>query len=160
FTSGKITLRKEPTDLAAVMASAVDAVRPVLEGRRQELSVALPPVPLRLEADPVRLAQVLGNLLNNAAKYTPEGGRIRLTAGREGGQAVVRVRDTGVGTPADMLAHVFDLFAQVDRRLDRAQGGLGIGLTLVKQLVELHGGSVEAHSAGPNQGSEFVVRLP
>jgi CheY-like chemotaxis protein len=103
---------------------------------------------------------VFGNLLNNAAKYTEEGGRIRLTAGREGGEAVVRVRDTGVGIPAEMLPRVFDLFAQAERTLDRAQGGLGIGLTLVRTLVEMHGGSVGVVSEGPDRGSEFTVRLP
>src|SRR5207248_2085596 len=106
------------------------------------------------------LAQVLANLLNNAAKYTEEGGRIWLTVAREEAEAVFRVRDTGMGIAPPMLASVFDLFTQVDRSLDRSQGGLGIGLTLVRRLVELHGGSVAAHSAGPGQGSEFVVRLP
>jgi signal transduction histidine kinase/ActR/RegA family two-component response regulator len=160
FTSGKITLQKEPTDLAAVVARAVEAARPAIEERRQEMSVALPPELMRVEGDPIRLAQVVGNLLNNAAKYTPEGGRIWLTARREGNTAVVSVRDTGVGIAADMLPRVFDLFAQADRSLAHSEGGLGVGLTLVKSLVELHGGSVEAHSPGPNRGSEFVVRLP
>jgi signal transduction histidine kinase/ActR/RegA family two-component response regulator len=160
FSSGKITLQKEPTDLAAVVARAVETSRPAIEGRRHELSVTLTPERLRVEADPVRLAQVLDNLLNNAAKYTPEGGRIWLTAGREGREAAVRVRDTGIGIPANMLANVFDLFTQVDRTLDHSQGGLGIGLTLVRRLVELHGGSVQATSGGANQGSEFVIRLP
>src|SRR5262249_529089 len=105
-------------------------------------------------------AQVLGNLLNNAAKYTPEGGHIWLTTGREGGEAVLRVRDTGVGIAADMLPHVFDLFAQADRSLAHSQGGLGIGVAVVRSLVELHGGSVRAFSGGPDRGSEFVVRLP
>jgi signal transduction histidine kinase/ActR/RegA family two-component response regulator len=160
FTSGKVTLRKEPTDLAAVVARAVETARPAVEGRRQKLSVTLPPERLRVDGDPVRLAQVVGNLLNNAAKYTPEGGRIWLTAGREGGEAVLRVRDTGVGIAPEMLPRVFDLFAQADGSLARSEGGLGIGLTLVKSLLEMHGGRVEAHSAGPDQGSEFVVRLP
>jgi CheY-like chemotaxis protein len=113
-----------------------------------------------LHADPTRLGQVVANLLNNAAKYTDEGGLITLLAGREGDEAVVRVRDTGAGIPADVLPRVFDLFAQAERTLDRAQGGLGIGLTLVKSLVEQHGGRVEAFSDGPGHGSEFVVRLP
>jgi signal transduction histidine kinase len=160
FTTGKITLQKEPTDLAAVAARALQAIRPAVEERGQELSCALPPERLPVEGDPVRLAQVLTNLLNNAAKYTPEQGRIWLTAGRENGEAVVKVRDTGIGMAADLLAHVFDPFTQADRTLDRAQGGLGIGLTLVKSLVELHGGHVHAFSAGPGQGSEFMVRLP
>ncbi|MCI0455585.1 MAG: ATP-binding protein, partial [Gemmataceae bacterium] len=144
FMRGKITLRKESIDLAAVVARAVETTRPVIEGRGQKLSVALPPEPLRVQADPVRLAQVLANLLHNASKFTPEGGRIWLIAGREDGLAVFRVRDTGIGIPADMLARVFDLFTQADHTLDRAQGGLGIGLTLVRRLVELHGGSVQA----------------
>jgi CheY-like chemotaxis protein len=115
---------------------------------------------VRLEADATRLAQVVANLLNNAAKYTEERGHIGLTVERDGGEAVVRVRDTGVGIPAEMLAQVFDLFTQVTHSLERSQGGLGIGLTLARSLVEMHGGSVRAHSDGPGQGSEFVVRLP
>jgi CheY-like chemotaxis protein len=116
-------------------------------------------LPLLVEADPVRLEQILTNLLNNAAKYTDPGGRLKLTAELEDGQALVRVRDNGLGISADLLPHVFDLFTQGTRLLDRSQGGLGIGLTLVKKLVELHGGTVQAFSAGPGQGSEFVVRL-
>ncbi|MDX1963454.1 MAG: ATP-binding protein [Pirellulales bacterium] len=119
-----------------------------------------PAEPLLIEADPVRLAQVLANLLNNAAKYTEEGGQIWLCSRREGDEVVVSVRDTGTGIPSEMLPRVFDLFTQIDRTLGRAQGGLGIGLALVKKLVHLHGGAVEAKSAGPGQGSEFVVRLP
>jgi len=122
--------------------------------------VALPAEPVFLEADQTRLEQVLANLLNNAAKYTERGGRIRLSAEREGGEVVVRVRDAGIGIPADLLPRVFDLFTQAERSLDRSQGGLGIGLALVKSLVEMHGGRVEAHSEGPGRGSEFVVRLP
>ena len=113
-----------------------------------------------LEVDPTRLSQVLLNLLNNAAKYTDPGGRIGLTAGLEDGQVVVRVTDTGIGIPADVLPHVFELFVQADRSLERVQGGLGIGLTLVQRLIEMHGGTVEAHSDGPGRGSELVVRLP
>src|SRR5204863_9877097 len=125
-----------------------------------QLTVSLPAEPVRVQGDPVRLAQVLANLLNNAAKYTEDGGQIWLTVERADGEAVCRVRDTGLGIPPEMLASVFDLFTQVDRSLDRSQGGLGIGLTLVKRLVELHGGSVEATSAGTGTGSEFIVRLP
>jgi two-component system CheB/CheR fusion protein len=150
----------EPVDVAAVAAHAVETTRPLLEARRHELTVSLPPEPLPVQADPVRLAQVLGNLLNNAAKYTPEGGKVWLTAERQGGEVILRVRDTGVGIPPHMLGSVFDLFTQVDRSLDRAEGGLGLGLTLVRRLVEMHGGSVQAFSAGSHQGSEFVVRLP
>ena len=160
ITRGKIELRKERVELAAVVRSAVETSQPLIEAARHELTVALPAEPLILDADPVRLAQVLANLLNNAAKYTPEGGRIWLAARHEGPEAVVSVRDTGAGMPAEMLPKVFDLFMQGDRTYSRSQGGLGIGLTLVRSLVGLHGGSVEARSDGPGRGSEFVVRLP
>src|SRR5262249_37428841 len=134
--------------------------RPLLEARGHALAVELLPEPVLVEADATRLAQVFANLLNNAAKYTNDGGRIGVTVERQGAQAVVRVRDTGIGIPTELLPHVFDLFTQGDRSLARSEGGLGIGLTLVKSLVELHGGRVEAFSEGPGQGSEFVVRLP
>jgi PAS domain S-box-containing protein len=160
ITSGKIKLQVEPVELAAVVARAVETTRPLIDARKHQLRVSLPPEALRLEADPVRLGQVMANLLTNAAKYTEEGGRIGLTVEREGGAAVIRVRDNGVGIPRDKLASVFDVFTQVDRSLERSQGGLGVGLTLVKSLVEMHGGSVEAHSEGAGQGSEFIVRLP
>jgi signal transduction histidine kinase/ActR/RegA family two-component response regulator len=160
FTRGKIILQKELIDLATVIVRAVEIARPVFEQRHQQVSVAMAPDRLRVEGDGVRLAQVLGNLLNNAAKYTPEGGQIWLTARLESGEAVLSVRDTGIGIAADMLPHVFDVFTQADRSLAHSQGGLGIGLTLVKSLVEMHGGSVEAHSGGLNQGSEFIFRLP
>jgi len=160
ITRGKVRLRKEPLDLETVVARAVETSRPFIEARKHELSVSPPGEPVRLEADPIRLEQVLINLLNNAAKYTDPGGRIWLTWAREGGEAVVRVRDTGIGIPPEMLSRIFDLFTQVDRSLDRAQGGLGIGLTLVRNLIEMHGGAVSADSAGPGRGSEFVVRLP
>src|SRR5262249_2581283 len=123
-------------------------------------TISLPPESLLLEADPVRLAQVVGNLLTNAAKYTEAGGRLWLTARREGGGGVLRLRDSGIGIAPDMLPHVFALFVQVEYAASRSQGGLGIGLTLVKNLVEMHQGKVEAHSAGLGKGSEFVVRLP
>jgi PAS domain S-box-containing protein len=160
ITRGKIALRPEPVALEDVVARAVETTRPLVEARGHSLSVEVRPGAPRFTADPVRLAQVIANLLNNAAKYTDPGGRITVRAGREGGEAVVRVRDTGVGIPVDVLPHVFELFTQAERTLDRAQGGLGIGLTLVKSLVEQHGGRVEAFSDGPGQGSEFVVRLP
>jgi two-component system CheB/CheR fusion protein len=160
ISQGKVELRRQPIRLAAVVESAVETSRPLIEACRHELTVTLPVVPVWLDADPMRLAQVVANLLNNAAKYTEAGGRIDLTAAREGQEALVRVRDTGVGLPAEMLERIFEPFAQVDRSLGRAQGGLGIGLTLVKSLVEMHGGSVHATSAGPGRGSEFVVRLP
>jgi signal transduction histidine kinase len=160
ITRGKIELRKELVDVARVAADAVETARPLIQERRHHLETALPAEPLRLEADPARLAQVIANLLNNAAKYTEPGGRIRLAAERQDGEAVVRVRDTGIGVRPEMLPKIFDLFQQADRPEGRVSEGLGIGLTLVKRLVELHGGRVSAHSAGPGQGSEFVVRLP
>ncbi|QJW98185.1 hybrid sensor histidine kinase/response regulator [Frigoriglobus tundricola] len=160
ITRGKVELRKERVELADTIARAVETARPLIEARRHELSVSAPTEPIVLAADPMRLTQVFGNLLNNAAKYTEEGGRIFVSVTRDASEAVVRVRDTGIGLAPDVLTSVFDLFAQEHRGLDRAQGGLGIGLTLVKSLVELHGGSVRATSAGPGRGSEFVVRLP
>jgi signal transduction histidine kinase/DNA-binding response OmpR family regulator len=160
ITRGKIQLKKEPLDLMAVVARAVETSRPLIDERGHALTVTPAAEPLGVDGDAVRLAQALSNLLNNAAKFTEKCGKIWLTAQRDGGRAVVRVRDTGVGIPAEMLGTVFDLFIQGDRSLDRAHGGLGIGLTLARQLVEMHGGSVEAHSPGVNQGAEFIVRLP
>ena len=157
---GKVQLQKEPVELASVVNQAVEASRPLLEARRQELKVTLPPNLRPLSADPARLAQVLTNLLNNAAKYTDEGGRIGLSAEQVGEEVTVRVRDTGMGIPADMLPRIFEAFTQVDGALARSQGGMGLGLALVRGLVELHGGRVEAHSEGLGKGSEFVVRLP
>jgi PAS domain S-box-containing protein len=160
ITRGKILLRKERVELAAVVSSAVEASRPLIEKWGHELTVTLPPGPVHLEADPTRLAQVLLNLLNNAAKYTEQGGRIWLTIEPEGDEVCVRVKDTGIGIPPEMLPRVFEMFTQVERSLERSQGGLGLGLTLVRSLVEMHGGTVKAHSGGPGKGSEFVVRLP
>jgi PAS domain S-box-containing protein len=160
ITRGKLELRKERVELAAVVASAVETSRPLIEASGHELTVTLPPEPIPLDADLTRLAQVFSNLLNNAAKYTEPGGHIWLTAERHGGEVVAKVRETGLGIPADMLPKVFEMFTQVDRSLARSQGGLGIGLTLVKRLVEMHGGSVEARSDGLGKGSEFTVRLP
>jgi CheY-like chemotaxis protein len=160
ITRGKVDLRLEPVDVSAAVARAVETSRPHIDAQGHELLVALPGEPLWLQADPARLAQVLANLLNNAAKYTERGGRIWLSAGREGPQAVVRVRDNGTGIAPEVLPRIFDLFAQAEGALERSQGGLGIGLTLVRGLVEMHGGVVAAHSAGPGQGTEFVVRLP
>jgi PAS domain S-box-containing protein len=158
---GRIELKKETVDLAEVVEHALEVSRPLIQGHRHELVVCLPGGALRTSADPTRLIQVLENLLTNAAKYTPEGGVIRLEAGRDGDCAVIRVWDTGTGIPADLLPRVFDLFTQGERSLDRSQGGLGIGLTIVKELVELHGGEVEVRSHGhPGQGSEFTVKLP
>ncbi len=157
---GKIELRRAPVELAAVIARAVETAQPVIDTHGQQLTVALPPEPIYLEGDLVRLSQVFANLLNNAAKYTGPGGSIRLTAEKEDGQAVVHVRDSGVGMAPETVPHIFDLFVQADRSAARSQGGLGIGLTLVRQIVELHGGSVHAASPGLGQGSEFTVRLP
>jgi signal transduction histidine kinase/CheY-like chemotaxis protein len=160
ITRGRVELRREPVDLVEIIARTVEAARPLFDARKLRLTVSQPGEPVRVTGDPTRLTQVIDNLLNNAVKYTPEGGQVGLALEQQGGQAVVRVRDTGAGIPADMLPKVFDLFTQVDHTLDRSQGGLGIGLTLVRSLVELHGGSVEAFSQGLGQGSEFVVRLP
>jgi PAS domain S-box-containing protein len=160
ITSGKIVLRKEQLELGDVVGSAVEAVRPLIEGSKHDFSVTLPATPIRIFGDKTRLAQILSNLLANAAKYTPEGGRIWLTVTREGNEALLRVRDTGMGIPADMMPYIFEMFTQVDRHLGRSQGGLGIGLTLVRSLVEMHGGRIQAFSDGPGQGSEFVVSLP
>ncbi len=160
ISRGKISLRTEPLDLAPVVGSAVEAVRPLLEERKHELSVSLVAGGLRLEADPLRLEQILVNLLTNAAKYTDAGGSIALTARREGADVVIKVRDTGMGIAPDLLPRIFDLFAQGDRTMARSEGGLGIGLTLVQKLAEMHGGGVLAVSEGPGKGSEFTVRLP
>ncbi|QJX00534.1 PAS domain S-box protein [Frigoriglobus tundricola] len=159
-SSGKVLLRKERVDLRDAAGSAVETIRQAIDTNRHEMDVRLPDEPLVISADRTRLTQILANLLNNAAKYTPPGGRIVLTAAGSGTEAVIRVTDTGIGIPADMLHRIFDMFTQVGTSLDRAQGGVGIGLTLVKRLVEMHGGSVTAHSPGPGRGSEFVVRLP
>ena len=159
-TRGGIELRRERIDLVRSLRHAADGARPLIETRRHTLELALPDRPIELTLDPVRIEQVLTNLLNNAAKYTPEGGQIRLSMAVEGSEVVVRVRDNGYGIAPEQLREVFDLFMQVDRTLERSLGGLGIGLTLVKTLVELHGGSVEARSEGRGQGSEFIVRLP
>jgi PAS domain S-box-containing protein len=160
ITTGKIKLQKEPVDLVEVVQRGVETSRPLIEARHHEFTVSYPPEPIRLQADPTRLAQVISNLLNNAAKYTESGGHIWLTVSRVEAEAVVRVRDSGIGISADLLQRIFDLFTQADRSLDRSQGGLGIGLTLVKSLVEMHGGSITADSKGPGKGSEFVMRLP
>ena len=160
FTRGKVHLRKVPVDLTTILRHAVETARPLVEKSGHELLTSFPAEPVWLDGDPTRLAQIVANLLNNAAKYTDRGGQIVLAADREGAEAVVRVRDNGIGLSAEMLPRVFDLFAQADRSLDRSQGGLGIGLTLVRSLVELHDGKVSVESRGPGQGSEFIVRLP
>jgi PAS domain S-box-containing protein len=160
ITTGKIELRKERIELSAAVRIALEGSRPLIERGQHLLTVRIPPEPLWLDADLARLAQVLSNLLNNAAKYTRPGGHVWLTAERRNDQAVVRVRDNGMGIPPPMLRKIFDMFTQVGGTTDHSQGGLGIGLTLVKRLVELHGGRVEARSEGANKGSEFVVKLP
>jgi PAS domain S-box-containing protein len=157
---GKIVLQRELTTVQALIESAVDTSQPIVEEFGHQLSVTLPDTPLTLEADPVRLAQVVNNLINNAAKYTPKGGRIEVSAQRDGESVVIQIRDNGIGIPEDMLSKVFETFTQIGRAIDRAQGGLGIGLSLVQRLVELHGGSVRAWSAGLDQGSTFTVTLP
>jgi PAS domain S-box-containing protein len=156
----KIELRKEPVDLAIVFDRAVETAQPAIDAKAQELAVSQPTHSIRIQGDLVRLAQVVSNLLVNAAKYTDKGGKILLTGERDGRDAVIRVRDTGMGIDSELLPRIFDLFTQADRSLARSEGGLGIGLTVVKHLVEMHGGSVSATSDGPGQGSEFVVRLP
>jgi PAS domain S-box-containing protein len=160
ITRNKLDLRRHRVALAAVVQSAVETSRPLIEQSRHTLSLTLPPGPVHIDADPVRLAQVFSNLLNNSAKYTEPGGHIWLTAEVSDHEVAVRVRDTGLGIPAHALPRIFEMFSQVDRNMERAQGGLGIGLTLVRRLVEMHGGTVEARSEGPGKGSEFTVRLP
>jgi two-component system, chemotaxis family, CheB/CheR fusion protein len=166
ITQGKIRLRTQPVELETLLAGIVEAARHQLESRGQELSLALPREPVVLCVDRTRMEQIFGNLLNNASKFTLKGGRISVTAElasggpQSAGEVVVRVRDDGIGIDPETMPRVFDLFMQADRSLDRSRGGLGIGLTLVRRLVEMHGGAVEAHSPGVGQGSEFVVRLP
>jgi PAS domain S-box-containing protein len=160
ITSGKITLQREPVALAAVIAQAVERARPPAESRKETLGVEVAPDVGWVDGDQARLVQVVGNLLDNAIKYTEEGGHIRLSARAQADEVVIAVRDTGVGIAADLVPYVFDLFTQADRSLERRQGGLGIGLTLVRRLVEMHGGRVEAASEGPGRGSEFTIHLP
>ncbi|TMG76223.1 MAG: HAMP domain-containing histidine kinase, partial [Betaproteobacteria bacterium] len=153
ISQGKIVLKKEPVDLARIVAHSVETVRPMIDSREQRLALEVSPRPVWLLGDFARLSQVVANLLNNASKYTPEGGRIRLAATAEHGYATITVEDNGTGIEAELLPKVFELFVQGERGLDRAQGGLGIGLTLVKRLVELHQGRVAAESAGPGKGA-------
>ena len=160
ITSGKITLQRATVSIAAVLAQAVEAARPPAEGRGQALEVDVSADVGWVDGDPVRLAQAVGNLLDNAIKYTEDGGRVRLWARAEADEVVIVVEDSGIGIDPALLPHVFDLFIQADRSLERKQGGLGLGLTLVRRLVEMHGGRVEAASAGPGLGSAFTIRLP
>jgi CheY-like chemotaxis protein len=157
---GKIQLRKEPVQLAAAVERAVEAARPLIEAKSHILTVRLPEQPVWLEADPTRLEQIIVNLLNNAAKYTEAGGKLDIDAHLAEGRLVLRVRDNGVGIAPDMLPRIFEMFTQVDHSLDRALGGLGIGLTLVRSLVTLHGGDIAGHSDGLGLGSTFTVRFP
>lgn len=159
-SQGKIELRKEKIPVAEIFKAALEACMPLIDFARHVLTVDLPATPIWFDADLTRLAQVVSNLLNNAAKYTPAEGRITLSVRTQGDWAVITVSDNGIGIAADMLPKIFQLFAQVDNHLDRAQGGLGIGLALVKQLVSMHGGMVEVESSGLGQGSTFTVRLP
>ncbi len=159
-TRGKIRLQLEPVEMGGVLTQALEVSRPMIQARQHHLELTVPEAPVWVRGDSARLAQVITNLLQNAAKYTPEGGQIHLELSGTAGQAICRVRDDGMGIPPDMLNAIFDLFTQVDRSLDRSEGGLGIGLTLVRRLVEMHGGCVSASSDGPGQGSEFVIRLP
>jgi PAS domain S-box-containing protein len=160
ITQGKLQLKRQPLTLNSVIDSAIESARPLLDLKNHRLSVALPPQPVMLEADPLRLAQVFSNLLTNAAKYTDAGGHITLAARIEQSSVVVSVTDTGIGMPQKSLQGIFAMFSQIEGTSTRSEGGLGIGLALVKGLTELHGGSVEAKSAGAGQGSEFIVRLP
>jgi len=160
ITRSELKLRRERVELAAVLHDAVETTRSMLEDAHHKLTVSIPPETLYLDADATRLAQVFSNLLNNAAKYSDPGSRIALIAERQESDILVSVRDEGVGIPGDMLHRIFDMFSQVESSLERTRGGLGIGLTLVKRLVELHGGRVEALSDGAGKGSQFTVRLP
>ena len=160
ITQGKISLKKEPLELAKVIQHSIDTARTLLDAKRHHLGVSLPAAPIWVHGDFARLSQVLGNILNNAAKYTAEGGRIELAASAERGEAVVSVRDNGIGIDGALLPHVFELFTQGERSLDRSQGGLGVGLTVVQRLVDLHQGRVEVRSDGPGKGSLFRVVLP
>jgi len=157
---GKITLRKERLELLSVLNNAVETSRPLIEAGRHEIVVDVSPEPVLLDADSTRLVQIFANILNNAARYSAAGGRIRVSAERHGGDVLVHVRDTGYGIPPDRLPHIFELFSQIHHPLQKSEDGLGIGLALVQRLVALHGGSVDARSDGAGQGSEFIVRLP
>ena len=160
ITRGKIELKLGPIDVATVVGAAVETSRSFVDALEHELTIVLPPEPLLVMGDFARVAQILSNLINNAAKYTDKGGRISVTATGERGQVVFRVRDSGVGIPQHLLSSIFELFTQADRTLGRSQGGLGVGLALVRRLVEMQGGSVSGYSEGPDRGSEFTVRLP
>ena len=160
ISRGKIDLRKERIELASVIAQAIETSRPSIDQSGHELSIELPTSPIYVDADLTRLTQVFSNLLNNAAKFTNRGGRLRVAVQLMGAEAMVSVTDSGIGIPTHMLQQVFEMFTQVESNLERSQSGLGIGLSIVQRLVQMHGGSIEARSDGPGSGSEFVVRLP
>ena len=160
ITRGKITLTREPVELATLITRAVETIQPLMQERDHQLILQVPSESLRVSGDPTRLTQAVGNVLGNAAKYTDRGGRIELFCSRQGADVEIRVRDNGIGIPAELLPRIFDLFTQLDRRSDYSSSGLGIGLALVRRLVEMHGGSITAQSAGAGAGSEFVLRLP
>jgi signal transduction histidine kinase/CheY-like chemotaxis protein len=160
ITSGKVQLQRRPVDLCEIVSRAARAVSVLAHAQSHDVTVSTTCDRVIVDGDPVRLEQVVNNLLTNAIKYTPAGGRIQLQVGQSGEEAALRVRDNGIGIPNELISRVFDLFTQAERSLDRAQGGMGIGLTLVRQLVEMHGGSVSVSSEGSGRGSEFIVRLP
>jgi CheY-like chemotaxis protein/two-component sensor histidine kinase len=160
ITHDRLELRRSEVELSSVIQQAVEVARPLVDSAGHHLTIDLPDEPIYLNADRARLAQLFGNLLNNSCKYTRPKGVVSLNAKRDGDEVVVSVKDNGAGIPPDKLDSIFDMFMQVDSTSDRSQGGLGIGLTLVKRLAEMHGGSIEARSAGEGQGSEFIVRLP
>ena len=160
ITKGKLRLTKEKVELRVVVNHAAETVRPAMDCRKHEFSISIPTKPIWVQADPARMEQVVVNLLNNAAKYTETGGLIRMTVNREGAEAVIRVRDNGVGISPELLPHVFELFTQVDGSLGRSYGGLGIGLALARNLVEMHEGRLQASSAGLGKGCEFTIKLP
>jgi CheY-like chemotaxis protein/two-component sensor histidine kinase len=160
ITRGKLRLRAEPLDLAAAVQRAIESARPLIDQRRHRLHVSVPDERVMVHGDMTRLVQAALNLLNNAAKYTPEAGDIWVEVKSAGGEAFVRVRDNGSGIAPNMMENIFDMFAQGERTLDRSEGGLGIGLTLARRIVQLHGGTITAHSAGPGAGAEFTVKLP
>ncbi|MDB6090232.1 MAG: hypothetical protein JWN85_3016, partial [Gammaproteobacteria bacterium] len=160
ITRGKINLNKQVIELATLVARTVETVQPLIDERKHTLTIAIPEEMLAVLGDPTRLTQALGNVLSNAAKYTDGGGRITISAAQIGTEIEIRVRDTGIGIPAELMPMIFKLFTQLDRTYGPAQSGLGIGLALVQRLVEMHGGSVSAHSDGPGRGSEFTIRLP
>ncbi len=160
ITRGKIQLRYEPVSLATIVQRSIETVRPLLQAKEHDLRLGLPEQPIRLWADPLRLEQILNNLLTNAAKYTDKGGTIEVLVEIEAEEVAIRIKENGIGIAPTMLGEIFQLFSQVDRSLDRSQGGLGIGLTLARNLVHLHQGTLTAHSDGLGRGSEFVIRLP